>query len=191
MSSALNTAIRIRLSLLRFSQSSKSYGSRFVPKDSLRGPDPSRRHRPPIVLAIASRSANDRANSGEGGEGVGDAIGQQQGALVHQRAATVDHIRHIAITILRGWAHQGMRQARQYFRRIALIEQAGAEAVVADGATPWEISNQPSSISIGEPQLPIRTNSHGQRGSMTTAPPSQLSEIVGLQQPDVLMILSA
>src|SRR5450631_1066452 len=33
-----------------------------------------------------------------------------------------------------------------------------------DAPTPWLSTNQPASVSIGEPQLPICTNSHGEVG---------------------------
>src|ERR1700730_506984 len=40
------------------------------------------------------------------------------------------------------------------------------------GPTPWVSNSQPLSSSIGDPQLPICTNSHGNCGFKITTPPS-------------------
>jgi len=84
---------------------------------------------------------------------------------MHQAAARVDDIRYIAIALFRIRCDQRLRQAADDLGRVVKIEQEGADAVLAHRPTPWLMTSQPASVSIGEPQLPNWMNSQGNRGS--------------------------
>lgn len=105
-------------------------------------------------------------NQGNGGLLVGHGIGDDQHSVVQQHAAGVYDVRDIPRPAGLGPVDERLPQAAEYFRRIFLVQQGGADRVLADGPTPWVMSSQPCSVSIGEPQFPIWMNSHGYEGGM-------------------------
>ena len=97
-------------------------------------------------------------------EGVGYRVGQNNLPSVAHGAAGVDDVGHIAFALCRLGANEGFAQAGDNLRWVFLVEQNRADRVFATGPTPWVSSSQPSSSSIGDPQLPICTNSQGYSG---------------------------
>ena len=62
----------------------------------------------------------------------------------------------------------------QHARRVIAVEQCRAAAIAACEADSWVSTSQPSSSSIGDPQIPIWTNSHTYCGRKTASPPLQM-----------------
>ena len=59
------------------------------------------------------------------------------------------------------------------------------------GPTPWLSTSQPASVSIGEPQLPSWTNSHGNVGFRSKLRGVPEMEMIGVHHVDVLVVLPA
>jgi hypothetical protein len=83
------------------------------------------------------------------------AVGTDEAAVVTQAAAGIDDVGDVALALVLVRLDERLAQAADDASGVVEVEQEGADAVRRIGPTPWLITSQPASVSIGEPQLPI------------------------------------
>ena len=81
-----------------------------------------------------------------------------------QGAASVDDVWHIALPLGRLWPHERSRARARTLEGSCLSRRTAPMEYFRTGPTPCVNNSQPSSSSMGEPQLPICTNSQGYAG---------------------------
>ena len=108
-----------------------------------------------------------------GREGVRDGVGQDDpGALAH-RSAGVDDVGHIPFAFGRFGANERFCATAREPWTDRTYREAPRRSHIADRTDAMSEQSQPSSNSIGAPQVPIWTNSQGNSGLRMGVPPFQ------------------
>jgi len=95
---------------------------------------------------------------------VGNVSDTAYGKMIWSLWRIAPHVRrrsYVAFALGGFGTHEGLARARQNLEGSALSSSTARSNTCELAPTPWVNSSQPSSSSIGDPQLPICTNSHG------------------------------
>src|SRR5216683_2553919 len=119
-----------------------------------------------VILIFLMHSSQHliKWDGSETGGVIGQTIGNDQLAVVEESATRINDVGHVAFPFALVGFEQGFTEAADHFSKIIAIEEEPPMQYFRIGPTPWLRTSHPASVSMGDPQFPSWTSSHGKVG---------------------------